>query len=145
MQRRAPALNVPVSRVYWIGFFFLLIFNGLNSYYLLYPAAASPPILGQRALRFTDASSTVASADVPSTRTDEDALGQYLDLYLARSMDTTRAALTARVGAYTVDQIHWLRQQKADAKSPDVLLPFASFPTFAAQVQEMCNEKVRSR
>jgi hypothetical protein len=58
-------------------------------------------------------------------------------------METTRVALLARVGAYVADQVNWIKAQKADAKSPDVLLPFASFPTFVAQVLEMSNGKVR--
>jgi hypothetical protein len=106
----------------------------------LLPIVSSPAKPG-RTLRFTDTTAPGPEA-VPSARADEEALGQYLDLYLARSMDTTRVALTARVTAYVTDQINWIKQQKADPKNPDVLLPFASFPTFAAQVQEMSNGKV---
>jgi hypothetical protein len=80
---------------------------------------------------------------MPSARTDEEALNLYLDLYLASSMEATRVALLARVAVYASDQCNWLKQQKADAKSPDVLQPFAAFPTFVAQVTEMCNGKVR--
>ena len=77
------------------------------------------------------------------TRSEEDALNLYLDLYLVRCLETTRAALLSRITAYSTDTIAYIRAQKADAKLADVLAPVAAFPTWVAQVLEMCNGKVR--
>lgn len=119
------------------------------------PSISAPPTTsagGTRSARFsenlgndsttaTPSGNTTASI-VPSARTDEDALTLYLELYLARSMESTRVALLARVVAYTTEQCQWIRSQKADAKNPEVLPPVAAFPTFVAQTLELCNGKV---
>jgi hypothetical protein len=75
---------------------------------------------------------------------DEYALGLYLNSYLSRSMETTRLALLHKINMFTNDQIKWIRAQKADPRSADVLAPFTSFPTFVSVVVEMCNGMVRA-
>ena len=98
-----------------------------------------------RVARFSTSEAALAAEAhqaIPSARTDEEALGMYLDLYLARSMETTRGLLHTRVSEYTADQILWLKAQKADAKLAEVLPPFAAFPIFVAQAMEMTNGKV---
>ena len=79
---------------------------------------------------------------MPTARSDEEALNLYLDLYLVRCLDNTRLALLQRIAAYANDTVAYIKAQKADAKVAEVLAPFAAFPTWVAQVLEMCNGKV---
>ena len=102
----------------------------------------APPPSPPRKGRYSVQTPGADDVPIPSARSDEEALTLYLELYLTRCMESQRLNLLSRISAFTSDQINWLKVQKADPKTPDVLPPFASFPTLVAQVQEMCNGKV---
>jgi hypothetical protein len=50
-----------------------------------------------------------------------------------------------RVHAFVSEQLRWINNQKADAKSSDVLLPFQRYPTIVMHVFEMANGEVRKK
>lgn len=63
-------------------------------------------------------------------------------VFLFKLFDSLKEYFEQRINAFMNEQIKWINAQKADPKSPNVLLPFYRFPTLIMQIIEMCNGEV---
>lgn len=64
--------------------------------------------------------------------------------YLNHIVELLRSRIVAKIQTFVSDQVNWINNQRADVKSPAILLPFTKFPTLLQQVNELTNGMVRA-
>jgi hypothetical protein len=63
-------------------------------------------------------------------------------MYLGKTLRTLQQQLEQNIVLFGNEQIQWIHSQRADPKSPNVLLPFLRFPSIVLHIVQMTTGKV---
>lgn len=86
----------------------------------------------------------VASSATPAGGEDNgSSLPPRATYFVSKLLHDLTTAFESVINQFRVEQIVWINNQKADSKSPSVLVPFYKFPTLLQQILEMTNGMVR--
>lgn len=84
-------------------------------------------------------------APVAGTTAEESPTIPRATYYVSKLLASLTTSYENIINHYTLAQNVWINAQKADPKSPAVLVPFYKFPTLVQQILEMTNGQVKLR